>query len=69
MLQMITNQRDLRRQFWQEHPELAHLHKRTVKTGNHRDYVTDVRVSFVDWLDKLSRSGEVSPELAYRATL
>lgn len=66
---MITNQKQLRRLFWQENPQLAHLHKRTVKNGDHRDYPTDVRVSFVDWLDSLHRDGQVSDQLAHRATL
>lgn len=66
---MITNQKELRKRFWQEHPQLAHLHKRTVKYGDHKDYPTDVRVSFCDWLDALSKNGEVSRALAYRATL
>ena len=66
---MITNQRDLHWQFWQEHPYLTHLHKRTVKMGDHKDYPADVRMAFVTWLDDLSKTGEVSQELAYRATL
>lgn len=66
---MITNQKQLRRLFWQQHPELAHLHRRTVKCGDHCDYPTDVRVSFVDWLDRLHRDEQVSDRLAYRATL
>lgn len=66
---MITNQRDLRRGFWQEHPQLAHLHKRTVNYGNGKQYPTDVRVSFIDWLDALSKNSEVTQEFAFYATL
>lgn len=66
---MITNQKQLRRLFWQEHPQLEPLRHRTVKSGSHRDYPTDVRVSFVDWLDMLHRVGRVSDRLAHNATL
>lgn len=67
---MITNQKELRRLFWEQHPQLAHLHKRTVSYGaGHKDYSTDVRVAFVDWTDGLRRGGQLSERLAYRATL
>ena len=66
---MITNQKRLRQVFWLEHPELKPLHKRTIKMGDHKDYPTDVRVSFCDWLDSLHRDGIVSDKLAQNATL
>lgn len=66
---MITNQKELRKLFWQEHPQLEHLRRRTVKYGDHKDYPTDVRVSFVDWLDRLHRDGRVSDRLVNNATL
>lgn len=69
---MITNQRDLRRLFWQEHPQLEPLHRRTRNYGNTpetRQYPTDVRVAFCDWLDSLHRDGLVSHHLANNAIL
>ena len=60
----ITNQRDLRRAFWEAHAD-------TCAKGRNRDgdYVTDTRVAWVDWIDSLCRGGTISEALAQRATL
>lgn len=60
----ITNQRDLRRAFWEAFPLCQR--KRNPRTG---DRPTDTRVTFVDWIDHLCRDGTISHELAQRATL
>ena len=64
----ITNQRDLRKAFWREND---HLDRRLIPnySGNGRMHVTDTRCAFSDWLDHKCRMGEVSHELAQRATL
>lgn len=59
----ITNQRDLRRSFWESHPEASR--KRT-RDG---DYVADTRMAFVDYVDSRERDGTISEALAQRATL
>ena len=59
----ITNQRTLRRSFWEAHPSADQ------KRGRDGDYKTDTRVAFVDYVDMLCRSGHISSELAQRATL
>ncbi len=61
---MITNQRDLRRAFWE-------AHKATCARGRLRsgDYPTDTRVAWCDWIDSLCRDGTISEALAQRATL
>lgn len=64
----ITNQRDLRRAFWEQNPELSRQ-RITDYTGKGRMYTTDTRVAWVDWIDAMQRSGEISAELAQRATL
>ena len=64
----ITNQRQLRREFWQTFPELPRR-KVTNYSGNGKMYQTDTRVAWCDWIDSLSKDGSISPELAYRATL
>jgi hypothetical protein len=64
----ITNQRDLRRAFWDQHPTLSRR-KITNYSGNGTMYVTDTRVAFVDWLDAMCKSNQISQELAQRATL
>jgi hypothetical protein len=65
---MITNQRELRRRFWQEHPDLPRR-KIPNYSGNGTMHVTDTRCAFCDWLDYMAKSGEVSQALADRATL
>ena len=72
---MYTTQRQIRRAFWQaagagEFTPLRVTPKRiTNYSGNGKMYNTDTRCCFVDWLDGLSKSGEVSEDLAQRATL
>jgi len=59
----ITTQRQLRAEFWQEHPT---AHRGKLRDG---DYTTDTRCAFVDWLDMLAKNGDISEDLAQRATL
>lgn len=65
---MITTQKDLRRAFWQAYPGAD---RRLIKdyAGTGRMYCTDTRVAWCDFLDSLSRSGEIPESLADRATL
>lgn len=42
----ITNQRDLRRAFWADHPGVS----RKLYKGN---YTTDTRVAFCDYIDRM----------------
>jgi hypothetical protein len=60
----ITNQEDLRSAFWAAHPHLT-------RKGNQRQnsYPTDTRVAFVEYVDQMCRSGQISDALARRATL
>lgn len=64
----ITSVRQLRREFWETFPHLTRK-KITAYSGKGKMYVTDTRCAFVDWLDSLSKNGEISQELAERATL
>lgn len=59
---MITTQKEIRRLFWEQHPDLD----RSKVNG---DYKTDTRVAFVDFVDMLHRQGQASDALAQRATL
>ena len=63
-----TTQAEIRRAFWETFPNLP---RRKIKdyAGAGKMYCTDTRCAFVDWLDSLSRNGEISPALADRATL
>lgn len=64
----ITTQRELRREFWRQHP---HLQRRKITnySGNGTMHVTDTRCAWCDWLDALSKDGTIPQELAQRATL
>lgn len=64
----ITNQRDLRRLFWETFPGLDRR-KITDYSGTGRTYKTDTRVAWVDWIDSLARDGVITESLASRATL
>ena len=68
MKYQITTQRALRAEFWRQHP---HLQRRKIPnySGYGTMHVTDTRCAWCDWLDSLSKDGQVSQELAYRATL
>lgn len=67
----ITNQRELRREFWETFPELDR--RKLVfgggGVGSYQAHRTDTRVTFVDWIDALQKSGDISEALAQRATL
>jgi hypothetical protein len=65
---MITTQRELRRAFWADHPTLQRK-KIPNYSGNGTMHVTDTRCAWCDWLDYMSRSGQITQALAERATL
>jgi hypothetical protein len=60
----ITNQKDLRRSFWETRSE----GKRGAK-NRFGEYSTDTRVAWCDYIDSLCRDGVISEDLAQRATL
>jgi hypothetical protein len=62
MAYQITNQRDLRKAFWQDNQELD------AKRRN-GEYPVDTRMAFADYIDSACRSGIISEALAQRATL
>lgn len=63
---MITNQVELRRQFWADHPDLD---RTKIKMGDERIYKTDTRVAWVDYVDHMQKSGQIPEKLAQRAVL
>lgn len=60
---MITNQKDLRRMFWDDNPQCA---KGRLRNG---DRPTDTRVAWCDYVESMSRNGIISEAMAQRATL
>lgn len=71
----MTNQAQIRDAFWRAHPDADRtrypvrwvLSSSVNKTV--RDYCTDTRCAFVDFVDFLHRDGQISAALASRATL
>lgn len=52
--------------FWESHPEFKNEFK--VKKRQN-DYKTDIRCCFVDFVDFLQKSGQISEKLANKVTL
>jgi len=65
---MITTQKQIRAEFWAAHPTLSRVKIRDY-AGTGRMYTTDTRCAFVDFVDYLQTSGQISEALANRATL
>jgi hypothetical protein len=69
----MTNQKQIRAAFWDAHPT-ANRKRYPARDWTHedkssRDYCTDTRCAFVDFVDSLARSGQISEALAQRVTL
>lgn len=65
---MMATQKEVRAAFWEAHPGLPRR-KIPNYSGNGTMHVTDTRCAFCDYVDMLSRSGEISEALAQRVTL
>jgi hypothetical protein len=65
---MMTSQKEIRAAFWAAHPTLPRRKIRDY-AGTGRMHVTDTRCAFVDFVDYLQTSGQISEALANRATL
>lgn len=62
----ITTQKQLRQKFFWSYTDEGLPRPKRLSDG---DYPTDVRVEFVDFVDRLARDGFISEALARRATL
>lgn len=66
----ITNQRDLRRQFWEDHPSFDHQAREAgIRSKRQNAQCATVRCAFVEYVDYLAKAGVISSALAERATL
>jgi len=66
----MTTQKQIRASFWQSHPHLeSHALKWGIKTAPYNRHNDETRMAFVHYLDHLEKSGEITGELAFRATL
>lgn len=67
---MYTNQREIRRAFWEAFPHLAKQAREAgILSKPQNQHCATVRCAFVDFLDGLHRDGLISDALADRATL
>jgi hypothetical protein len=62
----LKTQQEVRQAFWEQFGDLFPDAKRSKRQN---DQPTDVRVSFVDFVDYLQQSGEISEKLAEKVTL
>jgi len=65
---MITTQKEIRKLFWLEFPELDRK-KITSYDGKGKMYKTDTRVAFVDFVQALHANGQISDNMVQRVTL
>ena len=67
----MTTQKQIRAAFWRDHKSIKGISRRQITdySGNGKMHNTDTRGAFVDYVDQLSKTGAISPELADRATL
>jgi len=69
----MTNQQQIRAAFWAAFPNLPRRRYRYSWSRSDKTaelvYPADTRCAFVDYVDQLQRSGEISEALANRATL
>jgi hypothetical protein len=66
----MTTQKQIRKAFWHYHPHLeTHALMWGIKSAPQNRHNADTRTAFVDYLNELLSGGEISPALAFRATL
>jgi hypothetical protein len=69
-LKNMTTQKQIRAAFWQYHPDHeAHAIMWGIKTAPHNRHNVETRTAFVDFVDYLARSGEITEKLASCTTL
>lgn len=67
---MYTTQAEVRMSFWENIPHLNRGKELKIKRQRpDKDFRTDVRCAFVDYVDILQKDGRISEKLAERVTL
>ena len=65
-----TTQEQVRAAFWAAHPDFDFQARQAgIRSKGQNAQCATVRCAFVDFVDSLNRSGEISDALARRATL
>lgn len=66
----MTSQKQIRAAFWNAHPDFEFQAREAGIFSKPQNYhCATVRCAFVEFVDSLARNGEISEELAFRATL
>lgn len=66
----LTTQKQVRAAFWAAHPALETVARRCRQlSAPQNSHNATIRTAFVDFVDSLARSGEISEKLASRVTL
>lgn len=67
---MITTQKELRQAFWDAHPSYDHQARAAgIRSKSQNHHCATVRCAWCDFVEHMNRSGEISNQLAARATL
>lgn len=67
---MITNQKDLRLAFWAANPDFEFQAREAgIFSKRQNSHCATVRCSWVDFVDMMQKSGQISSKLAHRVTL
>lgn len=67
---MITTQKELRAAFWAAHPHFDEQAREAgIRSKRQNHQCATVRCTWVDFVDQMARSGQISNQLAERATL
>ena len=62
--------KQIRRQFWEELKEFSpQLYKQGKRSKSQNEQVTDIRVTFCDYVDNLYKNGEITEGQIQRITL
>lgn len=66
----MKTQAQVRKAFWEYLKEVSpQLYAKGKRSKRQNDQVTDIRVTFVDYVDSLQRDGQITESLANRVTL
>lgn len=67
---MKTTFKAIRRNFWEMLKEVSpELYKQGKRSKSQNEQITDIRCSFVDYIDNLHREGQITDSQANRITL
>jgi len=67
---MVTTQKQMRQAFWLAHPHFAEQARAAcIISKPQNEHCTTIRCAFVDFVEMLRESGQISEKLAFLATL